>query len=203
MDKQKAINTLLFDLDGTLFHLAVDWDVVTKEVETIIKRPVKSFNKLYEDRSHVHHSAVTNKVTDYELAGVKRGRTTKAAGQVIGKLSKNYQIGIVTRNSRYAAEEVIQTLGIDRVNVIVGREDVAKLKPDPEALKQALIKLNANKNQTILIGDTVQDVLAAHSLGIKCVIVKNNKLTFTPEGADFYINSLLELEDVLQKVNKE
>lgn len=50
---------------------------------------------------------------------------------------------------------------------------VKSLKPLPPAFKRAMKKIGANKKQTLMIGDQLMtDVFGAHSVGLKCYLVK-------------------------------
>lgn len=54
------------------------------------------------------------------------------------------------------------------VQAILGRDDPdpAKMKPDPYRVRQAIEPAAAATAECVLIGDSVTDVIAAHSAGI-------------------------------------
>ena len=51
-----------------------------------------------------------------------------------------------------------------------------------------------------MIGDTYHDIVASHSAGLKCIIIKNSKLLNVPIGADFYIDSLQHIKKLLKDI---
>ena len=57
-------------------------------------------------------------------------------------------------------------LGIwDLFPVIVGFEDVANYKPHPEGVNLAMSRLETNASETVVVGDSVADIGAAHTAG--------------------------------------
>jgi phosphoglycolate phosphatase len=60
---------------------------------------------------------------------------------------------------------------LDPFEVIVGGEDVAAHKPDPESLVLALGKLRADHNNSLYVGDSVVDAKTAENAGVPFVAV--------------------------------
>lgn len=60
----------------------------------------------------------------------------------------------------------LEALGIaDRFPVVVGIEDVAKTKPDPEGVLMALERLGVPPERAVMVGDTDADIGAAKAAG--------------------------------------
>lgn len=101
--------------------------------------------------------------------------------------SKNIPVAIVTTSSR---EYIISQAEKDRIlnlfDKVVGFEDVKNTKPHPEPIYKAIELLAANKNETLMIGDTEKDIIAANSAEVDCV-------WYNPKAnQDFYGVSELE-----------
>lgn len=187
-----GITAILFDLDGTIFHLAVDWSGIRSEISKHLGREFESYEAMLKELARPELSDVAKMLEEAELKGVLDGTETSLAGKSLQKLAKKYKLAVVTRNSRSSAAQALKKIGVN-VDVIIGREDVENLKPHPEALEIALQQLNVGVHEAVMVGDTTHDILAAHKIGMKCIIIKNENLVFSPPGANEYINNLSEL----------
>jgi HAD superfamily hydrolase (TIGR01509 family) len=81
----------------------------------------------------------------------------------------------------------------DRFDVVVGSEDCARLKPDPEAVRLALERLDVGRSGVWLIGDSAADVEAARAAGIGSVGVGSRAI-----GADLAADSLDAVASLLR-----
>jgi HAD superfamily hydrolase (TIGR01549 family) len=83
--------------------------------------------------------------------------------ELFNSILNKKKIAVVTNNLHSTAERVLRSLGLLNSNVcIVGFNDVKCSKPDPEGILIALQKLNVNKSQAIMIGDSEVDSKAAN-----------------------------------------
>jgi phosphoglycolate phosphatase len=185
----QEVTTLIFDFDGTLFHLPVDYDGVRRDLGLAPDAKLGPLLQRFIDDGDEASLAV---VTRYEVASVAAGSFAKGAPECL-----TGDAAVVTRNSR---EAVRAALGppADKI-LIVGREDVRRLKPDPDGVLLALAKLGADPASTALIGDTYHDVQAARAAGVRSVVVRNSRLAYAPDGADLYLDDLRQVVDRLTK----
>lgn len=63
---------------------------------------------------------------------------------------------------------------------VIAGDDITHHKPHPEPLEKAMQALGANRDETVIIGDSDKDVGAAHNTGIDSV------LFYPPEHKKFY-----------------
>jgi phosphoglycolate phosphatase len=76
------------------------------------------------------------------------------------------KLGIVSTKFRYRIESVLIRDGLlDAFDVIVGGEDVARHKPDPEGLLKAAEKLGCPTSRALYVGDSVTDAETAQRCG--------------------------------------
>jgi phosphoglycolate phosphatase-like HAD superfamily hydrolase len=104
---------------------------------------------------------------------------------------------VVSRNFHATVDAGLKKIGFRDPVTVIGREDVARQKPDPEGVATALSRLGTPASGTLLVGDTFHDVEAGHRGGVRVVIVANPRLQFAPTGADAYMASLAELTESL------
>jgi HAD superfamily hydrolase (TIGR01549 family) len=188
MEQYKNIGGIVFDFDGTLFTPDIDWDAVWTLLQNA-NVDGTSIGEKVQTLMDLDRHDVLDELTRIEIEGCKRGEVITGASEMLSSLA-HVKKAIVTRNSRQAVEYVFARLGLSSETLVIGREDVTKLKPHPEGLKLALEKMKLRPDQTIMIGDTHQDIECAHAADVQAVIVHNDHLEFEPKGADRYIKSL-------------
>lgn len=180
-----GVSALLFDFDGTLFHLPVDYAALRRELGQPPRTRIGPLlQRLVDDGDEAGLAVVTR----HECAAAAAGSLTSGAADCLRSAGR---LAIVTRNSRTAVLAALGPLA-DGI-AIVGREDVRRLKPDPEGVRTALARLGVGADRAALVGDTHHDVDAARAAGVRSVVVRNPLLDFTPAGADHYVDALTEL----------
>jgi phosphoglycolate phosphatase len=109
---------------------------------------------------------------------------------------------IVSTKFRYRIERILAREKLaGAFDVIVGGEDVARYKPDPEGLCHALRKLNVPAARAVYVGDHPVDAEAAHRAGVRFIAM----VTGTASVHDFaghevvrVLSSLADLPIALQ-----
>lgn len=177
---------VVFDFDGTLFRLPVDVAAVRRELamadgEKLGDRLQRALDE--------HDDAALDVVTRHEIEATARGEFLPGALDWLARTG----VAVVTRNSRHSVTAALAAAGLDATPPIVGREDVRRLKPDPEGLLLAVQAIGADPAATPLVGDTFHDVEAARAAGMPSIVVRNPLLAYAPKGADRYVDSLAEL----------
>jgi phosphoglycolate phosphatase len=88
----------------------------------------------------------------------------------------NIRSGIVSTKLNYRVLNILKNNNLDHLfDVIVGADDVAKAKPDPEGLLLALGSLGVISNAAIYVGDHIIDAEAAHMAGMEFVAVLSGR----------------------------
>jgi len=76
------------------------------------------------------------------------------------------QLGIVTSKGKPGTARATAFTGIDRyMDVVITAHDVAKHKPEPEPIWQALAAINTDATNAVYIGDTKYDILCGKNAG--------------------------------------
>ncbi|MFD1739374.1 pyrophosphatase PpaX [Bacillus salitolerans] len=175
------INTLLFDLDGTLINtneLIISSFLHTLEhyypgqykradvgefigpplFDTFVnidEEKVEEMIKTYREHNLTHHDEL---VTEYE--GVY---------ETIERLhQKGYKLGIVTTKMRHTVNMGLKLTKLDQFfDVVVTLDDVQHAKPDAEPVLKALEQLGSTPEDAIMVGDNHHDILAGKNAGTK------------------------------------
>jgi HAD superfamily hydrolase (TIGR01509 family) len=91
-----------------------------------------------------------------------------------------YRMAIVSGALRREIELVLNTAGLRRhFSVVVGAEDVAACKPDPEGYRRAVGELGVPPRQGVAIEDSLPGLAAARGAGLRCAMLT----TSHPAGA--------------------
>lgn len=111
----------------------------------------------------------------------------------------------VASSSEYAwVEKYLQQLGLWKAfEVLICREDVRNIKPEPDLFLAALEALRLQADEVLVFEDSQNGVLAARRAGIRVVAVPNPITALgTIDGASLVLSSLAEvpLEDLLIQV---
>lgn len=165
-----AFGGVIFDLDGTLVELDVEWLDVGEKLEDVIgfalEGPVADYRM--DELVNVAHdvgkySQVEAIFRRHELSGARTARSLELIELVD---SLQCPVGICTSNSETAAEVALDRFDIrDHVEVIVGRETIDAYKPHPEPVARCLESMTVNPGKAVFIGDRETDARAAHRSG--------------------------------------
>jgi len=97
-------------------------------------------------------------------------RPLPGARELLGHLSRlGVPWAIATSGRRDTARPALEMLAIDKETVVVTRDEVERAKPDPDLFLAAARLLGVDAAESIVVGDSVWDLLAArraHALGV-------------------------------------
>lgn len=110
---------------------------------------------------------------------------------------RNFRIGVVTNRPVVFTDSTIVQLGLDDlIELVICGDQFGKYKPDPGMLLHALSELGGSPESSMMIGDSLADVMAAKYAGMLSVYVRYGYRSNVDEcelHADCSIDSLLEL----------
>jgi len=169
----------VFDLDGTLIdstHAIVEstaralaelgWPPLEREV--IVRHIGYKLEAVFPERS-VEERRRLIEVIGRHYAGLCEAGTRLCPGMgplVEGLAGRGVPLGVVTSKRRDHSEAILKALGVrHHFRVLIGCEDVVRMKPDPEGLHRALAVLGTAPEACLYVGDTRVDVRAARGAG--------------------------------------
>ncbi len=181
------LRAVLFDFDGTLGD---SYPAITASVNHVRARHGLPPMSEAEVRPHVGRGAanllqqiVPNSTTLEEDVAAYRAhhpsvlhagtRLMPGAMEALRTLSQNgLQVGICSNKPIAFTRDLIAFLGIEPyLHVVLGPEDVAKPKPDPDMLCEAMIRLKVSAKETLYIGDMVVDIQTARAANVAVWVV--------------------------------
>ncbi|MWV63922.1 HAD hydrolase-like protein [Halorubrum sp. JWXQ-INN 858] len=181
-------DAVVYDLDGTVVDLAVDWGAVADDVLAVyageaIKPPGDDlWDLLGAAEEYGIGDAVEAAIAEHERDGARRSTRLPLGDRLAGEGEREGRnggngdergpIAVCSLNCEAACRIALGTHGIDgEVDAVVGRDTVATYKPDPEPLLAALDALGADPGRAVFVGDSDRDAVTAERAGVPFVWV--------------------------------
>jgi HAD superfamily hydrolase (TIGR01509 family) len=216
-----VIKALIFDFDGLIMDTespAVDgWKAIYSEygqefpLDVWIQLVVGSSAANYDAADHL--AAITGRNLDlpalrtraHEYRLQKQSTLTALPG-VTDTIKTARRLGlrlaIASGSSHQWVEGYLRQLGLlEDFEIIICREDVRYLKPDPEPFLLVLDKLQLGPDETLVFEDSPNGVMAARQAGLRVVVVPNPITELaTIQGGSLVLTSLAKtpLKDILK-----
>jgi HAD superfamily hydrolase (TIGR01549 family) len=135
---------------------------------------------------------VEQRFREFEYIAVQNAPATPGAADLLRRAAEGGQlVTIVSNNSTAAVRRYLELEGLSPfVCGISARDDavVERLKPAPFLLQQAMITTSTNRDECVMIGDSVTDIEAARAAGTKVIAYANKPgkqqrfITLVPDG---------------------
>lgn len=205
----KNINTLLFDLDGTLIDsFSVHLEVFKATFNHFgIHLTEEDFLSNYSPNWYKTYEAIGLKKEDWQRADSiwlkevekKTAYLFHGVEHTLKKLYKNFTLGIVTSGSKIRVDRDLKANGIKNFfETIVTGDDIKAPKPSPEGIELALQNLNKQPDESVYIGDSSADLEMAKAAGIYFIGVRSRFKNLISNSSYYHIQSITELTDLLQ-----
>ena len=185
----QPIRAVLFDLDGTLIDTLPDLHAaacamlndlgrpplplesirayVGRGIPNLIKRVLANSLHVAEDPNPPPPEAVASYRRHYAR---ENGRNAKVYPGVLEGLAslhaQGVPLGVVTNKADTFIQPLLEQTGLSGYfEVLVGGDRLPKVKPDPMPLVWACGRLGVSPAETLFIGDSINDALAARAAG--------------------------------------
>ncbi|OGE81073.1 MAG: hypothetical protein A3H72_03270 [Candidatus Doudnabacteria bacterium RIFCSPLOWO2_02_FULL_48_8] len=110
------------------------------------------------------------------------------------KLSKKYQLAVVTARVKKGVKPVLEKYGYGGIfKTLVAFEDYKHPKPDPESLLVALKELRVKPAEAVYVGDMPSDVECANRADVTSINISRD----TNLKADFNVRTFAQLENTV------
>jgi HAD superfamily hydrolase (TIGR01509 family) len=187
------VSLVVFDMDGTLTRSGLDFDAIRREADIPPGRPVLEYVSVLD----AEQAARVHEILDrHELAEAASCELAPAAPEVLARLrARGLKTAILSRNSRRACRTVVERFSL-APDAVVARED-APPKPSAEAVLAVCRACGAGPGETLVVGDYLFDIQAGHAAGALTALLRNAKMAGVPCPADFVLDSLREVPELL------
>ena len=175
----KKFEYFLFDWDGCLVDTLPIWLEGMKEGLSVfnidapyeyIKRGFHGWD-VFRDLGLTDMELFAEQVNQYLHTHIADIKFNDGVPSLLKELRVNdLKAAIVSSAEEPRVLPVLRRLeAIDFFECVVTRDDVARLKPDPEPVEKAIRGLSGQKEKTVIIGDSFVDVESGKNAGISTV----------------------------------
>ena len=183
------IDTIIFDLDGTLLYTIEDltdstnyalkhFGYPTRTVEEITNFVGNGVRLLIEraipdgkDNPNLEECLTLFK-THYSNNMFNKTKPYDNIIDTLKELKKqNYKTAVVSNKFDSAVKELCNKYFEGLINSAVGQRDNVNKKPAPDAVFEVMKELNVTSEQCIYVGDSEVDIKTAENAGIPCISV--------------------------------
>jgi len=202
----KHIKIVAFDCDGVMFDTTESNTAYYNQILNHFGRPDLTAEQFAYCHSHTADQAIANLFPDekgFRAAQAYRNQMSYIPflkymemepylKPLIQKLRPRYKTAIATNRSD-TMDRVISEHGLDGYfDLVVCAGDVDHPKPHPDQLIKILKHFGIEPCDSLYVGDSDLDEIAAKAAGVPFVAYKNRFLS-----ADFHIQSLKQIAEIL------
>ncbi len=109
--------------------------------------------------------------------------------------ARGKRIGVVSGKKAYKIVNLLRANGLDGYpETVVGFDETERHKPFPDPILKGMSFFDVPKDETVYVGDSPNDAMAAEAAGVDCVIVdRHNQLSVEGIECTCQVDSLDEL----------
>ena len=216
------IDTIIFDLDGTLLNTLEDLKDSTNYA-------LKKFG--YHERTLDEvRRFVGNGVRKLIERAIPNGKENPDCEACLETFKKHYEQNMYSKTAPYdgildmlqelrtrgiktavvsnkfdlAVKELCRKYFGDLIEIAIGESENVRKKPAPDSVLRAIRELGSNKENCIYSGDSDVDVQTAKNTGIDCIGVTwgfRDRGLLEKEGAKYIIDKPSEYIEIINKIN--
>ena len=186
-------DTVLYDLDGTLIDSAKDMQMAVSHVladhglQPVTEDDVrifmgqgskitmgKAFAKNGKSLDDAALSAATREfVRYYEADPVRHTTAFDGVAEVVAHFARlGLKQGVCTNKFEKPSRMILEGLGLmPPITDVAGADTFPVRKPNPKHILLLLERMGGKPERTVMIGDSIHDVEAAHGAGLPAVLV--------------------------------
>lgn len=219
---KKPLAGIIFDLDGTLVDSAPD---ICNALNTYLKRLGRRPLSLDETKTALGDGAASLLQRSLGLTGDAVGYAALAEhvrafitlyrdipadpAQIYPHVTSvlqrfhagNIDLGLCTNKPEVSTLKLLDDLALSRYfGAVAGGDTFAVRKPDPGHIRGVVERLGAEVSRCVMVGDSINDLLAAQGLNMPCIIVNYGYGNSAALQADAVIDDFSLLPETLTRL---
>jgi len=215
MPSYPDLKAFVFDFDGTIASLTIDFSEMRKAVLAQLNSfgiPCDGLRDLYvlemisagkqlvagrfPGQENIYFQQADALVKDIEINAARRGSLLDGTREMLIHLrARSLKTGIVTRNCRAAVNIVFPDI-LSFVDIVLTRDETPLVKPDPDHLIKVLEAFALPAAKVAMVGDHGMDMKLAKDVGAYAIGVLSGHASaaeLSGAGADMVINKASEI----------
>lgn len=205
-----SVRAVIFDFDGTLTPLTLDFSLLRARVEQIAREYVdqdiidRQKDQYILEMIHAIEDEIDQSTASFrdrafreldrlEIEACRNKELYPYARAVLSYLKEhNIRAGIITRSSATVIRTVFPDLD-QYIDATVTRDDTRYVKPDPHQLRMAVEALRVEHTAAVIVGDHPTDIAAGKALGAMTAGVLSGRCSrtdFVDAGADHVFDDI-------------
>lgn len=218
LSQLSELRAVFFDLDGTLVDSAIDiyyamnaaltdlgWPLVTEtQVRLWVGRGASQLAHCVVKHQQVEvdpknqHRLLESFLAHYQKHVCIDSKPYAGVTEFIKACqARKLHLACITNKPYQPAYDLLQTLRLlSPFELLLGGDSVTHKKPHPMSLFHALNYFELKPHQAIMIGDSSNDIEAAHAAGMQCFALSygyNHGQPIAASNPDLVLDSLLQL----------
>jgi phosphoglycolate phosphatase len=165
------LDAVVYDLDGTLVRLAVDWAALEADMEAVLRDAGVEPDGFgaWELLDAAERAGVGSEVEALVAAAERDGARDSTRLALADELPEGgLPVGVCSLNCEAACRIALETHGLaGAVEYVVGRDSIPERKPAPEPLLAVVEALGASPERTLFVGDSASDRTTAERAGTR------------------------------------
>lgn len=185
---------IIFDFDGTLTELTLDFDFLRAEIEVIARQYVtddvilslrnqyiiemiNAIEAILDGKNTRFKQEACARLRDLEVEASKGKDVYPYTRDVLQRLKgQGISVGIITRSCIDVLRAVFPDIN-GYADSIVTREDTKYVKPNPLHVMEVLRSFRLEPDDVMLVGDHPTDIIAGRALSMRTVGVLTGRTT--------------------------
>lgn len=201
------IKWLFFDVGSTLMNEEKVYEHRMRDMAAAVKEP---YEKIYEIAMNFYRQNKKGDLETAKLFGLPKQKwyvedevLYEDAKVCLEKLSRKYKIGVIANQSLGTEERLAQHGVMQYIDLVVASAEEGVAKPDKRIFEIALERSSCKPGDVVMIGDRIDnDIVPANLLGMHTIWIKQGfgrywNITQDIEKADFVVNNLMEICDIM------
>ena len=206
-----TITAVVLDVDGTVVTCPYDFDAMRVAVGEVAARygvntaelgvkgvleQIGAVAEWLRERGGEFRAGAERAVEEIEVAAAGAAGVIPGARDALDTLrGRGLAVALITRNCRAAARIVLE--GLDCYDVLLTRDDVPNVKPDPDHVLRSLARVERTAERAAMVGDHAFDMQAGKAARMRvCVGVltgSSTEASLREGGAEAVLESVAGL----------
>ena len=165
---KNLFKVIIFDLDGTLVDLKVDWKSLKNKLENTFQKEFQPLHEGIRKLGNLEKEKAFEIIRNYELENLEKWEINLFFINWIIQNSNKKIICILSNNTKSTIEKfLVKTNLTNYISYYITLDDVNQAKPNDEGFNKIINHFDLELNEVILIGDSTSDEIIAKKNEIK------------------------------------